>query len=189
MVSYRRGLKPQLCGMLGHLSTVQMGGGTVVWEELGRISGQWCGQDELQRKIKGVSSPWVKVWCVMEMCESRASWKIWGRERHSHTLRPSSVLSVGIIEGSSSDIFATYRILVALHFWALTHKLQRYACWIGLLSRKCALSYVRYCCFKKCLFIYLAALNLSCGMQDLRSSRGTFVCSGEWGLSSCNAQA
>lgn len=94
----------------------------------GRISGQWCGQDELQRKIKGVSSPWVKVWCVMEMCESRASWKIWGRERHSHTLRPSSVLSVGIIEGSSSDIFATYRILVALHFWALTHKLQRYAC-------------------------------------------------------------
>ena len=128
MVSYRRGLKPQLCGMLGHLSTVQMGGGTVVLEELGRINGQWCGQDELQRKIKGVSSPWVKVWCVMEMCESRASWKIWGRERHSHTLRPSSVLSVGIIEGSSSDIFATYRILVALHFWALTHKLQRYAC-------------------------------------------------------------
>ena len=34
-----------------------------------------------------------------------------------------------------------------------------------------------------CLFPYLAARNLSCGMQDLRSSCGTFPCS-SW-LSSC----
>ena len=95
MVSYCRGPKPQLCECLA------------ICPQCRWVAGQWseknweglvvsrCGQDELQRKIKGISSPWIKVWCAMEMCESRASWKTWRKTlRCSET---SSVLSAGIL--------------------------------------------------------------------------------------------
>ena len=82
--------------MLGHLSTVRVGSGAVVWGELeGIMIGQY-GQDALQGKIKGVSIQWIKVWPAVGMCESRPSCEIRGRGRHPCTLRLSSALSVGV---------------------------------------------------------------------------------------------
>lgn len=94
-----------------------------IWGQ-GTVTERELGIDARVEKSRKFEQKWVfmpgtksKQVCVCTDQKPRASLKTWLSE-------PTWVR----VQYTSSDTFATYRILVALHFWALTHKLQRYAC-------------------------------------------------------------